>query len=99
MVTKLAESSVEEAPVPSTRSYYPRLIQNECGETIGVILAYADYQRFLHLLVAHEDWEELPSHLQDAVDNMLADEALAEGGQPRPLREVLEELGGLPEMR
>jgi hypothetical protein len=93
MVTELVRSSVEDAPVPSTLSYYPRLIQNECGEIIGVILAYADYQRFLRLLVSHEDRESLPPHLQDAVDNMLADEALAEGGPSRPLRELLAETG------
>ncbi len=97
MVTELVKSSVADTPVPSTLSYYPRLIQNENGEIIGVILAYADYQRFLRLLVAHEDWEELPPHLQDAVDNMLADEALAEEGPSRPLRELLAETGELPD--
>jgi hypothetical protein len=36
----------------------------------------------------------LPSCLQDAVDNMLADEALAEEGEPRPFRDLLAEEEG-----
>lgn len=56
---------------------------------MGVILAYADYRHFLRLLDAHADWESLPPYLQDEVDNFLADEALAEGGEARPLRELL----------
>ena len=45
-------------------------------------------------LVSHADWDALPSCLQDAVDNMLADEALAEGGKPRPFRDLLAEEEG-----
>ena len=44
---------------------------------------------FLRVLAAHIDWEKLPPYLQDAIDNMLADEALAEDGKPRPLRDLL----------
>ncbi len=68
--------------------------QKEAGD-----LRVLSLKRLLRLLAAYADWETLPPHLQDAVDTMLVEESLAEGGQPRSLREVLEELGGLPEMR
>jgi hypothetical protein len=35
----------------------------------------------LRLLAHHVDWEELPEHLQDAIDNVLADEAEAESAE------------------
>jgi hypothetical protein len=40
--------------------------------------------------------DETPPYLQDAIDNMLADEALAEQGESRPLRELLAETGEAP---
>jgi hypothetical protein len=55
------------------------------------MLAYDDYQMFLRLLASHADWTLLPLYLQNAVDNMLADEAVAEEGPSRLLDDVLEE--------
>jgi hypothetical protein len=60
---------------------------------VEVILSYEDYQDFLRTLAAHADWDALPPYLQDAIDRLLADEAKAEGGTPRPLRELLVETG------
>ena len=79
--------------VPSELNYPPRTIYDETGNVVGIILAYADYQTFLHVLAKHADWAKLPPYLQDAIDNMLADEAEAEGGEPLSLRELLAETG------
>jgi hypothetical protein len=88
--------SVADIPVPSSLSHAPHLIHDESGKITGVILSYTDYQTFLRVLAAHTDWETLPPYLQDAVDNMLADEALAEEGESHPLRELLAETGEMP---
>lgn len=82
--------------VPSEFRYPPRLIYDEHGQIAGIILAYSDYQTFLRILAKYADWEMLPPYLQDAIDNLLADEAEAEGEAARPLREVLAESGELP---
>lgn len=88
MENKLKETAVAYA-VP------PKIVQNERGEIVEVILSYADYKLFLHFLADHVDWELLPSYLQDAVDHLLAEEARLEQGDspPTPLAEVLAELG------
>ncbi len=78
-------------PVPTEHSFPPRTVVDEQGHKVGVILAYDDYKTFLRVLASHVDWESLPLYLQDAIDNMLADEALAEEGPSRPLSELLEE--------
>jgi hypothetical protein len=69
----------------------PRTIHDENGVWTGVILSVPDFQTFLRLLIAHADWENLPAHLQDAVDNLLADEAEAEKGESVSLEELLRE--------
>jgi hypothetical protein len=84
-----AKTSAANLPIPTALSYPPRTIQDERGETVGVVLSQDDYRLFLRVLASHTDWEELSAYLQDAIDNMLGDEALAEGGKPRPLRDLL----------
>lgn len=81
--------------IPTELNYPPRMIYNESGEIVGTILAYADYQTFLRVIAKNADWEKLPRYLQDAIDNMLADEAEDEGGEARPLRELLAKSGEL----
>ena len=71
----------------------PRYVSDATGRAVEVVLSYADYQELLRLLARHADWETLPPHLQDAIDNVLADDALAEGGIPIPLRQALAERG------
>ena len=83
------KTSTTNAPIPTTLAYPPRTIQDEHGEVVGVVLSKEDYRLFLRVLASHADWEALPPYLQDAIDNMLADEALAEEGEPRPLRDLL----------
>jgi len=75
----------------SNVSHPPRFVSDATGRTLEVVLPYADYQELLRLLARHADWETLPPHLQDAIDNVLADDALAEGGTPIPLRQALAE--------
>ena len=82
-------TSETNVPIPTTLTYPPRTIQDEHGEVVGIVLSQDDYRLFLRVLATHTDWESLPSYLQDAIDNMLADEALAEGGHPHPLRAFL----------
>jgi hypothetical protein len=86
-----AEAVTAKAPVPSEWAYPPRLIYDEQREVVGVILAYGDYQTFLRLLAHHADWESLPGYLQDAIDNLLADEALKEDGPSTSLEDLLAE--------
>lgn len=97
MARKRSRISLNKVPIPQTLHFPPRMIHDEEGSLVGVILAYADYQTFLRILAAYADWEELPPYLQDAIDNLLADEALAEAGESIPLRKVLAETGDLPE--
>jgi hypothetical protein len=73
----------------------PKMVHNDRGETVEVILSYDEYKAFLRFLANYVDWELLPPYLQDAVDSMLADDARAEQGDepPTPLDEVLAEFG------
>lgn len=89
-----AAGRVAEPPV--TLSTPPRLVSDDKGQVVEVILDYADYKHFLRVLARHADWETLPSYLQDAIDNLLADEAVAEDGAPVTLRQALSETGDLP---
>jgi hypothetical protein len=77
--------------VPHLPQFPPRYISDESGAVVGVILSVEDYRAYLRALAAQSDWESLPDYLQDAIDNLLADEAEAEGGELRPLRDVLAE--------
>jgi len=85
------KASAMNVPIPTALAYPPHTIQDERGEVVGIVLSQDDYRLFLRVLATHVDWEALPPYLQDAIDNMLADEALAEGGKPRPFRDLLAE--------
>jgi hypothetical protein len=71
-----------------TLSAPPRLVFDAQGQVGEVILDYGGYLRLLRILARHADWEALPPYLQDAVDNLFADDALAEKARllpsPRP---------------
>jgi hypothetical protein len=73
----------------------PKMVQNDRGEIVEVILSYADYKNFLQFLADYVDWELLPSYLQDAVDHLLAEEARIEQANETPtsLVKALAELG------
>jgi hypothetical protein len=63
----------------------PKMVHNDQGEIVEVILSYDDYKTFLRFLANYVDWELLPSYLQDAVHHLLAEEARAESGESIPL--------------
>ena len=65
-----------------TITFSPRTIHDATGNLEGVILDYREYRTLLRLLAHYADWNELPEPLQDAIDNVLADEAEQE---PRTL--------------
>ena len=73
----------------------PKIVHNDRGEKVEVILNYDDYIAFLRFLADYVDWEILPGFLQDAVDHMLAEEARAEPGESIPLRDALRKTGDL----
>ena len=75
--------------IPTHTVFPPRTILDENGNWTGVILGVSDYQRFLRLLAEYSDWNTLPTYLQDAIDNMLADEAEQEEGATISLQEML----------
>ena len=52
----------------------PKLVYDDEGRLVEVILSAEDYPTYLRGIVAEEDWESLPAHLQDAIDRMLIDE-------------------------
>lgn len=76
-----------------TLAHPPWLVHDEGGHLLSVVLSYEDYKRFLRLLADHADWETLPTHLRDAVDRLLAEEALAEPGPAQPLRDLMKDAG------
>ncbi len=73
----------------------PKMVHNDRGETVEVLLSYDMYQAFLRILADYVDWEMLPPYLQDEVDGMLADEAKREPGESIPLRDALRATGDL----
>jgi hypothetical protein len=74
----------------------PKMVHNDRGETVEVILSYDEYKAFLRFLADYVDWESLPGYLQDAIDHLLAEEARAEPGESISLRKALRETGDLP---
>jgi hypothetical protein len=53
-----AAGRVAEPPV--TLSTPPRLVSDEKGRTVEVILDYEEYRSLLRLVARHADWETLP---------------------------------------
>lgn len=86
----------EAKEAAATYTVAPKTVHNERGETVEVILSYAEYRTLLRLLADCADWELLPPNLQDAIDSLLAEEAEREPGESIPLRQALRESGDLP---
>jgi hypothetical protein len=80
---------------PKTRKCVLRH-HGQTAEATVFLLDYGDYPQFLRILARHADWESLPPYLQDAADNLLADDALAEEGPAVPLLEALTQSGDAP---
>lgn len=67
----------------------PKLVYDDSGRLVEVIVAADDFVAYLRALLAEEDWENLPEHLQDAVDRLLIDEVRAEKDAALDLEAVL----------
>ena len=75
--------------VPDVLSRPPRLVSDQGGNVVEVILDYRNYTRYLRLLAEHADWDALPPYLQDAINNVLAEEAASEVRDSVPLAHIL----------
>jgi|CXWK01.1.fsa_nt_gi hypothetical protein len=75
-----------------TITFSPRTIYDSSGSREGVILDYREYRALLRLLAERIDWEELPEQLQDAIDNVLADDAESEDDEPIPLSSLMADI-------
>ncbi|MBI5290821.1 MAG: hypothetical protein HY872_02965 [Chloroflexi bacterium] len=69
----------------------PKMVYDETGTLVEVILSAEDFRTYLRALLAEADWEALPSHLQDAVDLLLVDEVRHEKEAAREFDEILAE--------
>lgn len=67
----------------------PKMVYDESGQLIEVILAADDYLTYLRTVARESDWEALPPHLQDAIDRMLVDEVREEKEETFDLAAVL----------
>ncbi len=56
----------------------PKLVYDDSGRLIEVILLAEDYMAYLRNLAAEADWETLPPHLQDAIARLLIDDVRSE---------------------
>ncbi len=52
----------------------PKMVYDESGDLVEVVLSASDFRSYLRALTAESDWNALPGFLQDAVDAMLIDE-------------------------
>ncbi len=75
-----------------TITFSPRTIYDSSGRLEGIILDYYEYRALLRLLAESVDWEELPEHLQDAIDNILADDAESESTKEISLSSIIADL-------
>jgi hypothetical protein len=69
--------------------HYPKMVYDENGRLVEVILAAEDFSTYLRWLARQVDWESLPEPLQDAIDRLLIDEVRGEKGAARDLDSVL----------
>jgi len=67
----------------------PKLVYDDKGRLIEVILSAEDYLTYLRGVAAEEDWDSLPAHLQDAIDRMLIDEVRSENEEAIDLEVLL----------
>jgi hypothetical protein len=56
----------------------PKMVYDDAGHLIEVILSADDYRKYLREVASEADWEALPSYIQDAIDQMWIDEVRKE---------------------
>lgn len=69
----------------------PKMVYDDRGQLIEVILSAKDYFRYLRTLTEGDDWENLPPYIQDAVDQFLIAEVRSEKETAVSLESVLAE--------
>lgn len=69
----------------------PKLVYNDAGQLVEVILTAADFRAYLQTVVDEVDWASLPAHLQDAIDQLLIDEVRLEKDEAVSLEDLLAE--------
>ena len=69
----------------------PKMVYDDTRQLVEVILSAQEYLHFLHFLTKEADWETLPPHLQDAIDQLLVDEVRVEKDTAVSLHPVLGE--------
>lgn len=67
----------------------PKMVYDNGGDLVEVILSADDFRTYLRTLMAQADWETLPHHLQDAIARLLIDEVRNEKPQALALETVL----------
>lgn len=67
----------------------PKMVYDNTGKLIEVILSAQDYLAYLRMVAAESDWEALPPHLQDAIDRFMIDEVRDERTAAFDLEEAL----------
>jgi hypothetical protein len=68
----------------------PKMVYDDTGQLVEVILSAQEYLHFLHFLTKEADWETLPPHFQDAIDQLLIDEVRAEKETAVSLESILD---------
>ena len=67
----------------------PKMVYDDKGHLVEVILSAKEYIHYLRTLAQDTDWEALPPHIQDTLDQLLIDEVRAEKGTAVPLESIL----------
>ncbi len=67
----------------------PKMVYDETGTLVEVILSAEDFRTYLRTLLAEADWDTLPPHLQDAIDLLLVEEVRHEKETARDFDEIL----------
>lgn len=70
----------------------PKLVFDEHGTFVEVILTAADFRTYLQTVLDDTPWDELPEHLQDAIDRLMIDDVRAERAQSISLEAVFDDL-------
>ena len=69
----------------------PKLVYDDSGRLVEVILTAEDFRAYLRVLLAEADWEELPPYLQDAVDQLVIEDSRPEKREARDFDGILAE--------
>lgn len=69
----------------------PKMVYDDKGQLVEVILSAEEYISYLRSVTKDVDWETLPPHVQDAVDQLLINEVRSEKESALSLDAILAE--------